>query len=1005
MKNNTCVIVLAMIISSVVSSSAQTITSGMLGPLRPRSIGPAVMSGRIADIAVVDTAPRRFYVGAAGGGLWKTTTGGASFTPVFDEYTQSIGAISIDQAQPDTVWVGTGESWTRNSVSAGDGVYRTTDAGRSWKRMGLDSTERISQIVIHPKTPSTIYVAAPGPLFHDSPHRGLFRTTDGGTSWTKILSGDQRTGCTDVVVNAKNPNILLASMWSFRRTGWSFTSGGSGSGIFRSTDGGATWKRISAGLPGGELGRIGLAASPVDPQLIYACVEAKESGLYRSTDGGVTWERRYTGSAVDIRPFYFSRIVCDPVNKEVLYKHGIQLYRSDDGGQTFATIAQRAHSDHHAVWINPANTRHLLIGTDGGLYASDDRGATVRFFGNLPISQFYHVRADNQDPFMVYGGLQDNGSWRGPSRKSGGIRNRDWTVVGGGDGFYVVPDQTEPHIVFWESQGGNVVRTNLKTMESKSVAPTPDDGTLKLRYNWNTPIVAGSAPGTIYVGSQYLHRTTDRGETWTRISPDLTTNDPAKLKQDATGGLTLDNSSAENHCTIYTIAQDPKVSDIIWVGTDDGNLQVTPNAGATWKRIVVPDTIAPAGAWVSHVEPSRHQPGTCFVTFDAHTKGDHRTYVAEVSDFGSQWRNLVSSDMRGYAHVVKQDPVSSNILMAGTEHGLYLSLDAGASWITMKNGFPTVAVRDIDIQPSTNAAVIATHGRGLYIIDNLNILREITPASFAQDLTILRSPVALRSLESGEESWFESDAEFSGESIGRDTRVWYILRERHTKGPFAITMKDSSGRVIRTIPATGRKGLNSVDIPIRNQAPLTAASAVGGAFGSLFGPLLAEGTYTLEFTRQGKTVSTTLGVITDTTLGHSLADRQAQQTLMQQLYDLTEELAVTVAQLQQAKDSLSARGGQQSLRDSISSLHASLVNTKEGMITGEEQVRERLASLYGEINSYLGRPSNSHQQLAASLTQRVTDATRTTQELLSGVDNVSLPSHRDVESALRSAKK
>lgn len=997
------ILIIAMMITGIaLPALAQTITSGMLGPLRPRSIGPAVMSGRISDVAVVDTAPRRFYVGAAGGGVWKTTTGGASFTPVFDDHTQSIGAITIDQAHPDTVWVGTGESWTRNSVSVGDGIYRTTDAGRSWKRLGLDSTERIAQIVLHPSNTSTVYVAAPGPLFRDSPHRGLYRTTDAGVTWQNILPGDARTGCTDIIVNKKNPKILLASMWSFRRNAWSFTSGGSGSGIFRSTDGGATWKRMTRGLPGGELGRIALAASPVDPQLIYAAVEASESALYRSTDGGVTWERRYVGSVVDIRPFYFSRIVCDPVKKDVVYKHGIQLYRSDDGGSTFTTIAQRAHSDHHAVWIDPANPRHLLIGTDGGLYASDDRGTTVRFFGNLPISQFYHVRADNQEPFMVYGGLQDNGSWRGPSRKSGGIRNKDWTVVGGGDGFYVVPDQTEPHIVFWESQGGNVVRTNLKTMESKSVAPTPDDGSLKLRYNWNTPIIAGAAPGTIYVGSQYLHRTTDRGETWMRISPDLTTNDSTKLRQDATGGLTLDNSSAENHCTIYTIGEHPSNRNIIWIGTDDGMLQLTRDGGMTWQRVVVPDSIVPAGTWVSHVAPSPHNEGSCYVTFDGHMRGDMNTYVVEVSAFGATSRSITGSDMRGYAHVVKQDPTRQSLLFCGTEHGLYMSLDTGASWITVKNGFPPVAVRDVDLQPSTNAAVIATHGRGLYVIDNLDILREITPEMFTRDLSILRTPVAMRSLESGEESWFESDAEFRGESIGRDTKVWYVLRERHSKGPFTITLKDSAGKVIRTIPASGRKGLNSVEIALRQQAPITAASAVGGAFGSLFGPLLSEGTYTLEFTRQGTTATGTLHVIADTTLGHSAADRAAQQALTQDLYAMTEELAVTVAQLQQARDTLQARGVSTELLQSVLALNAELVNTKEGMITGEEQVRERLSSLYGEIISYLGRPSNSHQQLARTLQRRVSDATRRTQELLGGLG---MPTRADVERTLRSASK
>ncbi|HBB25572.1 MAG TPA: glycosyl hydrolase, partial [Bacteroidetes bacterium] len=774
----------------------------------------------------------------------------------------------------------------------------------------------------------------------------------------------------------------------FRRTPYSFSSGGPGGGIFRSTDGGTTWTKMSKGLPSGDVGRIAIAMSPVDPKTIYASVEAKESGLYVSTDGGLSWQRRYVGGAVDIRPFYFSRIVCDPKDKNVIYKHGVGLYRSDDGGMTFGTVASSAHSDHHAVWIDPANTEHLLIGTDGGVYESLDKGRSVRFFGNIPIGQFYHVTTDDQQPYKVYGGLQDNSSWFGPSRKPGGIGNGDWQLVGGGDGFHVVVDRGNPDIVFWESQGGNIVRTNTKTGQSKTVAPKPDDGSMKLRYNWNSPIVRGTKAGVVYVGSQYVHRSTDLGESWKRISPDLTTNDSTKLSQEESGGLTVDNSSAENHCTVFTIAESPRSESIIWAGTDDGNLQVTTDGGASWSNVTPNVPGLPKATWVSCVEPSSHADATCFVTFDGHMTGDMTTYVYMTTDMGATWKPLSAPYLKGYAHVVRQDPRRSSSLYLGTESGLYISNDNGQSWTHFRNKLPMVAVRDLAVQSREEELVVATHGRGLYIIDNLDVLRSFDPKSQTEDLSIVPPRPVQRTFGVGGSRWYGGDADYVGEDKSLAPRVWYILKDKHMRGNFVLRLKDSAGKVLRTIPASTRKGLNVIDLPISRTAPISPRSKVGGAFGTLSGPILDEGTYTLEFDRGGQISSVPVTIVSDTTLGFSIEEMHQQKMLMRDLHAMYEDLAVTTYRVQSAIDTLAARTSTDaSVRDSLVALNATLVNTRPGMmgLTGEEQLREVISGLYGEVNGYLGRPGDTQLTLAAKLAERVKSAKQRGEQLVQGI--------------------
>ncbi len=531
----------------------------IFGSINARQIGPAVMSGRITSITGVNTDPLTVYVGAAAGGAWKTTNGGTTFKPLFDEHTQSIGTITIDQKHPDTIWVGTGEINVRNSVSVGDGIYRSTDGGKNWQHLGLENSERIAKIIIHPENPDIVLAAVMGNLWNSSEDRGVYKTTDSGKSWEKILYVDENTGCSDISISPQDPDLLIAGMWEFRRTPYSFKSGGKGSGLYISKDGGSDWEQIDIDKDAGELGRISVSFSEVDPAIAYALVESKNTSLYRSLDEGKTWEKRTSSSLVSERPFYFSALFPDPVDTNKIYKPGLSLYVSNDGGKIFNTPfieGGRVHSDHHALWINPKNNSHLYLGTDGGLYISYDKGSTWNFCNNLPLSQFYHVAVDNQKPFNVYGGLQDNGSWFGPSKSPGGITNSDWESIGFGDGFNVIPDRTDDHFIYWQWQGGNTIRYNRQTKEAKEITPSSDDPEIKLSFNWNTPVIQSPAiPGVLYIGSQFLYRSTDRGDSWTKISPDLTTNDPQKLKQETSGGLTTDYSTEKNHGTIFTISE------------------------------------------------------------------------------------------------------------------------------------------------------------------------------------------------------------------------------------------------------------------------------------------------------------------------------------------------------------------------------------------------------------------------------------------------------------------
>ncbi|MGZ5432820.1 MAG: VPS10 domain-containing protein, partial [Thermoanaerobaculia bacterium] len=757
----------------------------LLAGMKARSIGPASMSGRVAAIDAVESNPDIVYVGAATGGVWKSVDGALSFTPVFDDQpVAAIGAVAIFQPSPDLVWVGTGEGNPRNSMSVGNGIYKSSDGGRTWQHLGLDKTERIHRIVTHPTDPNIVWVAAMGQAWGQNADRGIFKTTDGGKTWTKVLYVNDKTGAADLIIDPGNPNKLFAAMWEYRRWPWFFNSGGPGSGLFVTNDGGATWKRMTEedGMPKGNLGRIGLAIARSSPSIVYALVEAEKSALLRSDDGGRKWTAVNTEYNVANRPFYYADIRVDPADPNRVYNVYSLVSLSTDGGKSFRTLIPFAkiHPDYHAFWINPNDPTHIYAGNDGGVAESRDRGASWRFIATLPLAQYYHIAVDNDVPYNVYGGMQDNGSWKGPNTtwETAGIRNWDWQEVGFGDGFGTVPVLTDPMVGYAMSQEGHLMRWNLRTGERKTIRPAPPATDDKdLRFNWNAAIATDPFdPDTVYFGSQYIHKSTDRGDSWTIISPDLTTNRKEWQNQDKTGGLTLDVTSAENFTTILTIAPSPVERGTIWAGTDDGRVHVTRDGGANWTSVETNIKGVPANTWVPEIKASRHAAGTAFIVLDDHRRSNWTPYVYRTTDYGKTWTSLATKDLQGYALSIEQDPVDPELLFLGTEFGLWASLDAGRSWMKWKHGFPTVSVQGLVVHPRDHDLVVGTHGRAAYVIDDVRPLRSMSKAILDQPLHLFEVPYAqaytTRQKSGGR---FLGDCEFRAENRPYGALLTYSL--------------------------------------------------------------------------------------------------------------------------------------------------------------------------------------------------------------------------------------
>jgi photosystem II stability/assembly factor-like uncharacterized protein len=967
------------------AKTAQKFDSDTISGLGARNIGSAEMSGRVAALSAVKEDGRlTVYIGAASGGVWKSVNGGTTFKPVFDKQTaQSIGAMAIDPQAPKTIWAGTGESWTRNSVSVGDGIYKSTDGGENWTNMGLKDSEHIAKILIDPKAGNTVYACATGKLWSDSDDRGVYKTTDGGKTWTKILKGaNLSTGCSMMSMSSADPKVIFVGMWDFRRKGWTFRSGGdgptspSGSGLLVTADGGATWtdldEKSAKGLPPKPWGRIAVSTAASKPNVVYALIESTRSALFRSDDGGKTWQERDRSQYMVWRPFYFANLIVDPKNENKVYKPDLTLIMSDDGGKSFSSIGGSAHGDFHDVWVNPENTNHLIAGDDGGVWYSYDSGNTWWKAGNLPISQFYHVSVDDADPFHVFGGLQDNSDWIGDSAYPGGISNHRWENLYGGDGFFVFPDPADPTYVYAESQGGDVARVNRATLDSRNIKPQPNYGEGKLRFNWNTPIhMSPNEKGTIYIGAQFLFRSRDHGQTWDRISPDLTTNDPEKQRQEQSGGVTVDNSYAEMHTTVYSISESPRDGQTIWVGTDDGNVQLTRDGGKTWTNVVanVPDL--PKYSWASWVEASRFDPATAYATFDRHTFGDMDPHVYKTTDYGRTWSSVVAKDsgVRGFAHVVKEDTESPNLLFVGTEFGLWVSLDGGKQWAQYKgNEFPDVPVRDIAVQPRESSLVVATHGRGIWIVDDITPLRKLSAEVMAQEAAFVPGkPVQQRLNANG--GWPDGSAVFIGPNPPDGALIYYYQKKRHIYGKMKIEVFDAQGKLVDTVAANSRRGLSRVEWSMRLKPPRVPPAATA-AFEAATGPRVLPGTYTVKMTRGTETYTTPLVVSLDARAKFTVEDRKQNFDAIMRVYNLLGDMTFDVERINGVRDELAERAAKLQPNDPLSKQLESLVarceemrkkivaTTEGGAITGEERIREHTTELYGDLNNYEGRPTD-----------------------------------------------
>jgi len=976
------------------AQNAPQITSATVSGLPARNIGSATMSGRIAAVAGVEQDGRiTLFVGSASGGVWKSVNGGTTFKPVFDRQSvQSIGAVAIDPSNAKNVWVGTGESWMRNSVSVGDGIYKSTDGGEDWENVGLKGSEHIARILINPKDGNRVLACATGHAWNDSDTGGVFRTSDGGQTWTKVLAGaNPSTGCGMLASSPKSPSVIYATMWDFRRQGWTFRSGGAGSGIYRSDDGGERWTELttanSKGLPAKPWGRIAIAVAPSKPQVVYAMIESKSSALFRSEDGGQNWKQLDASQYMIWRPFYFANLIVDPVNENKVFKPDLRLLLSVNGGTSFSSVAN-AHGDFHDVWIDPSNPNLIYAGDDGGLWNSEDGGTRWAHQLNLPVSQFYHVSVDNADPYHVYGGLQDNSSWVGDSSYPNGVSNAQWENMFGGDGFWMFEDTADPDYIYAEAQGGEIGRVNRRSLEVRAIKPFANYGEGKLRYNWNTPIhMSPNEKGTIYIGAQYLFRSRDHGQSWERISPDLTTNDPEKQKQEESGGITVDNSSAEMHTSIYSISESPRNGQIIWVGTDDGNLQITRDGAKTWTNVVNNVKGLAPNSWVSTVAAGRFEDGVAYATFDRHTYGDMAPYAYRTTDYGQSWTslNLAENGVRGYAHVIAEDSKSPNVLFVGTEFGLWISVDGGQHWVQYKGSdFPAVAVRDIVVQLRTSGLVLATHGRGIWIIDGISPLRQLTPELMAKDAVVLDSPPSIQYFNANG-GWPQGDAGFTGPSRPNDASITYYQKARHMYGDLKLEIFDPGGsKLAEFTPKSKHKGLNRAQWSMRLPPPVVPPGAQI-LFPASEGPRVLPGTYPVKLLKGDQTYDGQVTLVLDPRARFNLDDRKAEYELAMKLYKMLGHMSYEVAAIQTVRDNASERAGRlgsnkalqarlEQLSANADGLRSKIVATKEGgAITGEERIREHVGELYGYVIQYEGRPTNYQVARADSLDHELQD--------------------------------
>ncbi len=874
-----------------------------------RCIGPALMGGRTVDIYVVEKQPWIIYAAIGPSGVWKSENNGITWTPVFEkERTVSVGDIAIAQSHPNNIWVGTGEATCRNSVTIGDGIYKSIDGGKTWKNMGLNETRHISRIIINPGDPNIVFVAAMGHLWGPNEERGIFKTLDGGKTWRKVLYVNEDTGFADLAMDPADTLTLYAAAYEHRRLPYYFSSGGPGSGIYKTVDGGESWKKLTKDLPEGVMGRIGIDVSRSNPNVVYVLIEHKDGGIWRSEDKGETWKRtcdNETYKRINIRPFYYSQIRVDPTDDTVVYVFSGGSYLSRDMGKKFLPISRGTHPDHHTLWIDPSNPLHLIDGNDGGIDISYDGGQTWHPIQHMALAEVYQIGFDMRHPYFVYCGLQDNGSWGGPNASLDfqGIMNDDWYSIGGGDGFYAQVDPSDPNIIYRNSQMNGISRFELSIKQGKMIKPVASLDKPPYRFNWNAPIyISPHDPKTVYTGGNHLFRTTDGGHSWSIISPDLSTDDPAKQK-DSGGPISADNTGAEIHCTIITISESPVARGVIWCGTDDGNVQITQDAGKSWKNVVKNIPGLPKNTWCSRIEASHFEAGTAYAAFDGHRADDYETYVYKTTDYGKTWRSIKGNLPFGWVHVIREDLKNKNLLFVGTEFGIQATLDGGKSWFSLQNNLPTVAVRDIAIHPRENDLIIGTHGRGIWILDDISPLQEMSEEVLEADLHLFKIRTAMQFLRSSTRESYTRPI-YAGKNPGYGMIITAYFKSKPETKP-RISIKDQDGKTLFKLEFLKKEGIqrktwNLQHIPKTEEGEQIASTGIG----FVVAPFVSPGLYTVELAVGEQKVEKNGIVNPDPRYQMTEMDRIAQAETIAEIMALSKKMNLSVTGTTQVRREL-----------------------------------------------------------------------------------------------------
>lgn len=994
-----CLLILGLFFG--VAASAQLAAQPAL-QLPLRSIGPAGMSGRITSIAVVPTNKNTWYLGTASGGLWKTVNAGTTFAPVFDaQPVQSIGAVAVAPSKPTVVYVGTGEGNPRNSQSSGNGLYKSVDGGSTWMHLGLAQSRNVHRLIVHPNNDQIVWAGVLGDPFSASNTRGLYKSVDGGASWTRVLSSNDRSGIADLVIDPSNPDKLLAALWEFRRSPWDSASGGTGSGLFMSEDGGETWRELdeSAGLPPKPYGRIGMAIAASNTDRVYALVESKKNALYRSDDGGATWVM-INSETIGSRPFYFSELHVDTQNPDRIYNLYSRLARSEDAGSSFEVIedwGREVHADHHAFWIDPDDPGFIIDGTDGGLYWSRDRGKNWRFAENLPLGQFYHITVDDKVPYNVYGGLQDNGTWYGPSEvwNRAGIRNSYWKELAFNDGFDVVLDSQPSPWVYALWQGGMLLRVNTQTGQRKTIMPVDTENTL--RFNWNAAIAGDPFRGdTLYIGSQFVHRSADRGASWRTISPDLTTNDPGKQLQLESGGLSIDATAAEAHTTITVIAPSTLTKGLLWVGSDDGRVHLSRNDGNSWIDVSSKLTGAPQNGWIKQIVPSRYDASEAFVVIDNHLQGDEQPYLFYTTDYGESWTNLLAEQaIPSYALSFVQDPVEPRLMFTGTEYGLYVSLDKGATWEQWKTGYPSVSTMDLAIQEREGDLVVASFGRSVWVLDDLTPWRLLaaSTASGLQPLQLFAPPATYQPvINQALGQRLSPDHLYSGDNNARQAPISFWLNDPDVE---SVTVTVSTGgQLVREWTTAAVQGMNRTSWDLQWQGQEIYGPLMSPV---LEQPLAAPGEYlvTLTALETGRVAqervkdwpsaeSATLTLLADPRVDYdplhyaaNLAYRQSIESLQTQSKEVLRVLACMEEQLSDANAALAPSDAAELQRAIVALWEQIDFREFQGVISDSDRLLHRLSKAFYFTHSPYEELSENDRRLLDGLerqTQQVMSA-------------------------------